>query len=119
MPDTAQLTNNPEIRERRFHPRKQVQFHYIKLGDSNDGIILNISERGLALHVAQSLTGNHLPSMRFRLSRSDAWLCTPGRIAWVSWSKKTAGVEFLDISYEARVRVKKWISALIKSSAPI
>jgi hypothetical protein len=117
MPDTVQSAKNPGTPERRSHPRKQLWFPSLQLGDDNGGFILNISERGLAMTVVRSLPDDPAPHMRFQISQSNAWVETGGRIAWVSASKTTAGVEFVGLPYEGRIRIKNWISSLQSSAS--
>ena len=49
----------------------------------------------------------------FRNQRSDSK--PTGKIAWVSGSRKDAGVEFIDLPEGARIEIKEWLSA---ESAP-
>jgi hypothetical protein len=109
MPDTAQSAADPGTLERRLHPRKELLFPWIKLGIDNGGIILNISESGLAMQAVRSLAEGELPAMRFQLSESENWIETPGRIAWISASKHMAGVEFVGLPEEARNKIRQWI----------
>jgi cell division septation protein DedD len=117
--DAFQTVANPENFERRIHPRLPVSFSCVQLENDNGGIILNISERGLAMQVVRSLPNDSLSEMRFQLSRSDAWIETRGRIAWKDAPKTTAGVEFVCLSYEGQIRLKKSIASLFQSSAPV
>src|SRR5580704_9502208 len=108
---------SPEISDRRLHLRQQVRsLAYIELGEGNGGIVLNISEGGLAVQAVMGLLQDHLPNMRFQFSQSKNWLETSGRIAWTSESKKTAGVEFVFLPEEAREQLKEWISLEARSS---
>src|ERR1700693_144650 len=100
MPDTVQSAENPGTSERRLRPRKQLLFPWIQLGADNGGIILDISESGLAMQAVRSLADGELPAMRFQLSESQTWIETRGRIAWISASKNTAGVEFVGLPEE-------------------
>jgi septal ring-binding cell division protein DamX len=118
MPDAIQPAEPAGTSERRLHPRKPLWFPRIQLGDQNGGIILNISERGLAMMVVRSLADDPLRQMRFQLSDTSAWVETQGRIAWVSGSKTTAGVEFVDLPNEGHTRIMMWISP-VQSSASV
>jgi hypothetical protein len=82
------------------------------LQDDNGGIVLDISEQGLAMQVAKSLEDDPYTQLRFRLSQSDDWVETQGRIAWISASKKTAGVEFIDLSFQSLIFIKNWMSSI-------
>ena len=109
MPDTVRSSENPRTSERRLHPRKQLWFPYIHLGADNGGIILDISESGLAMQALRSLADSQLPAMRFQLSESRTWIETRGRIAWISASKKRVGVEFVGLPEEARNQIRQWV----------
>lgn len=84
---------------------------YVDLDAGNGGIILNISEGGLAVQAARALVEDELPCVRFRFSHSENWIKEKGVVAWKSKSKKTAGVQFVDLSEESRVQISKWISS--------
>jgi TonB family protein len=102
--------NTPDITDRRLHLRQSVLFAYLELSESNGGIVLNISEGGLAVQAVGTIVDTHVSQIRFQLPQSADWLESSGRIAWTSASKKTAGVEFLDLSGEARAQIRDWIS---------
>ncbi|MFY9531036.1 MAG: TonB family protein [Candidatus Acidiferrales bacterium] len=100
------------IPDQRRHLRQQVRsLTYIDLGQDNGGIVLNISEGGLAVQAAAILTGNHFPHMRIKLPGSGEWLEASGEITWTSESGKEAGVRFVDISDDARFQIRQWVSA--------
>jgi general secretion pathway protein A len=84
---------------------------YVRLEGGNGGIVLNISEGGLALQAAVPLTDDHLTGLSFRFSHSDNWIKEKGVIAWKSKSKKVAGVQFVDLSEESRAQIVRWISS--------
>jgi type II secretory pathway predicted ATPase ExeA len=84
---------------------------YVKLEGGNGGIVLNISEGGLALQAAVPLTDEQLTGLSFRFSPSDNWIKENGVIAWKDKSKKMAGVQFVDLSEESRAQIVRWISS--------
>ena len=96
--------------DRRFCVRQPVTaLVYIVLGQSNGGIILNISEGGLALSSAEPLDADSLARMRFQLPGSSDSIELSGDIAWISESKRKAGMRFVDISEDTRNRIVGWI----------
>jgi TonB family protein len=113
------MSNKPQdagstlgIAERRLHARRHDTFlAYVEIGESNGGIILNISEGGLVLTAAEPLPDDRLPRMRFQLPGSRDWIEASGQVAWISESRREAGVRFVDISDDARNRIKSWISS--------
>ena len=124
MANTFQPGGNPHVSERRIHHRQRLYFPCLQLGENNRGVVLNISQSGLALQAVAELTDDELLKMRFQFSPWQTWIETKGRIAWRSDSKKVAGVEFLDLSDEARKQIRTWIFltgdafGLSKTNAP-
>jgi hypothetical protein len=118
MPRTVEPAENAKARERRLHRRKQLLFPWIKLGEDNAGIILDISENGLAMQAVKSLADVELLSIRFQLSESQSWVETRGRIAWVNASKHTAGVEFVGLPGEARNKIRQWTPLTLHPRGP-
>jgi hypothetical protein len=120
-----QASGNPHISERRMHCRQKGLFPCVDWGENKLGVVLNISQSGLALQADAELINDELPNMRFQFSRSQTWIEAKGRIAWRSDSKKVAGVEFIDLSAEARKQIQIWIfltsdaSEFPKTDAPI
>ena len=98
--------------ERRLHTRHQVLLSCVRLADSNGGIVLNVCERGLALRAARTLAEDQFAQIRFQLSQSNAWIEARTRIAWMSASKMIAGVEFVELSNEARTLLTQWVSSI-------
>jgi PilZ domain len=107
MPSKGPLTT-----ERRQNPRHPVRpTEYIEIGDNNGGIILDISEGGMAVASAQALVGNQTLRFRFQLPRSLETIEASGEINWIGETKKRAGVRFVDLPLAAREQIHKWIDA--------
>jgi periplasmic protein TonB len=107
-----QVEDSSRTRERRLHPRwAPSSLVYVELGGNNGGVVLNIIEDGMALRAAQSLQGELLPRMRFRLPRSQNWIETSGQIVWTGKSEKEIGVRFTDLPDAARDQIKHWIAS--------
>jgi periplasmic protein TonB len=100
-----------DARDRRSHSRQITTLNYIKLGESNGGILLNISEDGLAFTAAEPLVGEFVPRLRFQLEEKAEWIEASGRIVWLNDSKKGAGIQFLDISDADRGQIRRWIES--------
>jgi TonB family protein len=83
---------------------------YVELDEGNGGIILNLSEGGLAVQAVTSLMDDFLPGVRFQLSESEGWIQTNARITWTSESRKLAGLEFISLPEESRGRIRDWLS---------
>ena len=84
---------------------------YVGMGENNGGIILNISENGLAVASAAPLDTDGPVRMRSQIPGSRDWPEVSGEIAWVSESKRIAGVRFVDVSEDARNRIRGWIAS--------
>lgn len=69
------------------------------------------------MQAAKVLGDESYTQLRFQLSQSENWIEARGRVAWISASKQTAGVEFIDLSYEALIFIKNWISSIETPSA--
>jgi len=99
------------IADRRAHPRQPVSsIAYVELGGDNGGIVLNVSEGGLALAAVAVMDVEGIPRVRIQLPRSRDWTEINSQITWIGESKKDAGIRFLDLTDELRDRIKNWIS---------
>src|SRR5215469_2053253 len=99
------------VTESRAHRRTQVHsLAYIELSDENAGLILNISETGIAVQAVQVFTSNHFPRMRFRLPGTEIPVEAAGRLVWQVRSKKEAGIEFVGLIGTARTGIRNWIA---------
>jgi TonB family protein len=109
---TTDVGNNVQGRERRQFPRHMVKsLAYLDIGPNNGGIVLNISETGLAVHAVSVLPTEPILGLRLQLPRSAKRLEAKAKIAWMSETKKDAGVEFIDLDEEARVEIKQWLAS--------
>lgn len=108
----VQTENLPPNPDRRLHPRRQVRsLAYISLGEDNGGIVLNISETGLALQAVGPLTEGHLAHLRFQLPQSRSRGETSGQIAWTGESGKEAGLQFVGAPEDVRNLISAWVSS--------
>jgi len=109
MANSYPLAGSPDTIERRSHYRQRLASSRIELGENNHGIVVNISQTGLALQTSNEMTDDELPKMRFQFPESEVWIEAKGRIKWKSDSQKVAGVEFLDLSAETRKQIEMLI----------
>jgi septal ring-binding cell division protein DamX len=117
MPGELQSVAEVSPSERRSHPREQALCSIVDLDNDNGGIVLNISERGLAIQAVRALSEEPLQRVRLELPQSRAWIETRGRIVWMGASKKTVGVEFVGLSQEGEARIKSWVSSIARRAA--
>ena len=114
MPEMTQHGNSFDAAERRQHPRHQsASLAYLDIGSDNGGIILNISQGGVAVQAMAVLPAEPVIALRIQLPRSTKKLAARGKIAWTSESKKEAGMEFVDLPEEARRQIRNWLSSEI------
>jgi PilZ domain len=97
--------------DRRLHRRLDDQrASLVELGANNSGIILNISEGGMAVLVAEDLNGHGIGTLRFQAPEFEHWIETAAEIAWISESRKQAGICFKGLSEAARTQLRAGIS---------
>lgn len=100
-------------RERRRQMRKTLATHpYVNLGDNNGGLALDISETGMAIQGARSLTTDALfPRICFQLPNAGPNIEVSARIVWLAESSQAAGLRFVDLSAEGRGKIANWIAS--------
>jgi hypothetical protein len=105
--------NSPVHKISRIDTRQTVSpLAYVEiLNEDNGGILVNVSEGGLALQVAKPLVENRFLRVKFQLPKSKVWIKAVGQIAWVGDSKKQAGVCFVDLPYDTRLEIRQWLKA--------
>jgi TonB family protein len=97
--------------ERRQCARHQVKsLAYLDIGADNGGIVLNISESGLAVQAVSILPPEPVVDLRIQLPRSAKRLETKAKVAWTSGTKKEAGFEFIDLPEDVRFEIKEWLA---------
>ena len=105
------------VPERRFHARRRVQLlAYVNVGTSR-GVVSDISEGGLGVQKAAPEIEAHSSTVAFHLPGSQDTVEIRGQIAWLSESKKEAGIRFLDPPETVRSRVQEWISLINPAEA--
>lgn len=97
--------------ESRAYPRVKVHsLAYIELGEANAGLILNISETGIAIQAVEILSPSYFPRMQFRLPKTEAPIQVAGKLIWQIKPRKVAGIEFEGLSEQTRLAIRKWIA---------
>lgn len=100
------------VPERRIHARRQTtSLAYVDLGEDNGGLVLNVSEGGIAVHAAVMLAGDQLPKIRFQLPQSLDWIESAGQVSWTGNSRKSAGIEFVGLPDDAREQIRNWLGS--------
>jgi PilZ domain/Gram-negative bacterial TonB protein C-terminal len=100
-------------RDRRLQKRTTPStLAYVELGGSKSGTVLNISETGMAVAVADPLIlDDYLPRIRFQLPSPGPSIEISAQIVWLAESKKSAGIRFVDLTAEARNQISNWIAS--------
>jgi hypothetical protein len=97
--------------DRRVHQRlEDVHASLVELGEHNSGIVLNVSEGGMAILSAEDLDENGLGNLRFQAPEFEHWIEADAEIAWISDSKKQAGIRFKGLSDATRIQLRAGIS---------
>ena len=103
--------SNVPVPDRRSHVRRRVlSLEYIDLGSFNGGILLNLSEGGMYVQAVAGLSNDDLPELSFRLPDSTYVVKTNAKIAWTGESRKDAGIKFVNLSQEARLKIREWVA---------
>ena len=106
----AHTGNSVAPLERRLHVRQRINsIVYVDIGLDNGGIVLNLSEDGLAFQAVGPLGKQGELRIRIKLPSSQARIELTSQIAWVSNSNRQAGVRFLDARPEYRVQIQEWV----------
>ena len=97
--------------DRRVHQRlDDARASLVELGENNSGIVLNISEGGMAILSTDELDLNALRNLRFQAPEFEHWMEIAAEIAWISDSRKQAGIRFKGLSETARTQLRAGIS---------
>src|SRR5690242_2622568 len=86
---------------------------YVRLGEENGGIIVNLSECGMAVRAVIGVGNDRIPMLLFPLARDS--IATSGRVAWNYDAGKLAGIQFVDMPEPMRDQIRNWIA---EESAP-
>ena len=110
---SATIDSSTGTPERRVYARRQTSsLAYVDLGEDNGGLVLNVSEGGIAVHAAVMLAGDQLPKIRFQLPQSIEWIESAGQVTWTGDSRKNAGIEFVGLPEEARAQIRNWLTSI-------
>ena len=112
MPDTPEKSGNrrPE-KDRRVHARQRVHsLSYVKMGDDNGGIVLNISESGISVQAAAVLEAGETMPIWLEIPKMRDRLEVAAEIVWLSASRKEAGLRFVDLPESALKQIRQWMA---------
>lgn len=100
----------PRKKERRRSPRLRINpLVYANLAPDNGGILLDFSDGGISISLANPLAATS--QVRFSLTLGKHRPVEgAGRIAWISESGRRVGMQFLGFPDESRERFRNWLS---------
>jgi PilZ domain len=102
---------------RRRSPRHGVRsLTYVKLDQENGGIILDMTESGVAIQAVGSLQAGQEVQMRFEVNSPRVRVEARGRVAWADWGGK-AGIQFLGVTPRVQRALRDWLLLQMLSAA--
>ena len=112
MPEAMPISaaGNRAAERRRLRRQPLDSLSYVDLGDTNGGIILNVSEGGLAFRAAIPVMDDRIPKLRFQLSADELPVEAEARVAWTADENRMVGVTFVQLEATARERLKRSIT---------
>jgi TonB family protein len=103
---------------RRARRRKVDAVVYVNIGRDNGGVLLDLSEDGMCISVANPLAVSS--EVQFDLGLEEARpIEGTAQVSWLSESGRSAGIRFLSLPNESRMRIRQWLAgtpALTKKS---
>ena len=97
--------------ERRRIPRIRPEgIAYINFEGDNGGILVNVSEEGLCFQSVAPMQADQDKLVRFWFSAEGNRIDAEGRLAWIDERRKTGGVQFQNLSAEARLQLHGWLT---------
>ena len=106
-----QFTGHTQIPERRLHPRVLPKtLIYVACGQSNGGMVLNVSDDGMAISMAIPVGDEAYSNLQVRMNGLALSIEVHGRMAWTTKSKKRAGIQLVDVSEEQREQIREWLA---------
>jgi hypothetical protein len=100
-------------RDRRLKMRSRpASLAYVIMDNTNGGFVLNVSETGMAVVVADLLVvGAYFRGIRIQLPRSTKSIEISAQIVWLAESKKCAGIRFVNLTSDAGDQISNWIES--------
>lgn len=84
---------------------------YLDIIPDNGGIILNLSEDGLAFQAVAPLHDQKQVQLVVQLPHSGTRFETAAEVVWLGSSTRQAGVRFLNVSADVRLQIREWIES--------
>jgi len=117
---SARIGNLGAPLERRLRVRQRLDdLIYLDIGADNGGIVLNLSEEGLRFQAVGPLEKQSELRLRIKIPGSQARIDVIAQIAWLSDSKRQAGVRFLDVPSKGLAQIHEWIRSQLSPPTPL
>src|SRR5271156_1866167 len=112
MAETPEKSGSTQTeKDRRVKARQRIHsLSYVEIGESNGGIVLNISEGGISGQAATVLEQGETVAMRIQIPRARKKLEVNGEIVWLSASRKEAGLRFVDLPERSLQQIRQWMA---------
>jgi len=104
---------------RRFIRQRARSLTYLDVDADNGGMILNLSENGLAVQAVNPFINQTRVTLRIQPPKSRKSIEVSAEITWLSESKREAGFHFLDLADDARAELADWVSAEAGTGQPL
>ena len=118
----SHLATHEPAPERRRNPRvAPTLLTYVSFGGSNGGMVLDVSETGMALATALPMPEAQTLNIAIPSDQPHQLIEVRGTIVWISDSKRRVGVRLLDPSPASRDFLRKWVRTVLErklSGAP-
>jgi hypothetical protein len=89
---------------------------YVSFGGSNGGMVLDLSEGGLAVATAFAIPDASLLNITIPADPTHELIEVTARVAWIAESKRRLGVQLIAASPSTQEFMRSWISAVQASS---
>jgi TonB family protein len=117
IPETSE--DFPRSGERRRFPRQRIgSLAYLDIGADNGGMVLDLTERGIALQAFNPLVEQARLNLRIQPPKSRKRIAATAEITWLSESKTEAGLKFLELSENARMEIADWLATETSVAEP-
>ncbi len=85
----------------------------VRWGESQSGLLSDLSEQGLAVDGLASESAAEVITLVFDLPDGRGHIQAAGEIAWTNNSESRAGLRFVDLADTSRQQLREWISASV------
>jgi hypothetical protein len=100
-------------RERRRNVRVAPELlTYVSFGGSNGGMVLDVSEDGMALATAFAIPDASLLNISIPADPTHDLIEVTGRVVWIAQSKRRVGVRLIGAPPRTHELLRSWISAV-------